>query len=421
MPLRSKFWDLFFPTVLSIVSILLIWRSYAPGTWLSGWDNLHPEFDLGLGFKQLFFGVWQENRGLGLLSGMSHAADLSRIVLLKLYSIFLSPINLRYAWVFLMLLIGPLGVFFTAKFLLAETKKFFLVNSSAFLAGLFYLLNLATLQYFYVPFETFVSFYGFLPWLLFTSLQYLNSGEAKSLKRVFIVGLLATSAFYVQTMFLVYAVVLAVFLLETILRKGTLGVTRGIKLLIAVTIINSFWLLPSLYFSITQGSLVSTSRINMIATPETALFNQARGGFADVALMRGFWFDYTDLKEGTVFDYLMPEVRNWALQSDVEAFGIAIFIISVTGLLGATLIKRNYFAPSCLLALLISYFMLASTNPPFGFVFELLNRKIPLLKMLFALFLQSGQLFMPCLWPWVWRIFLRFLRIRFQSIILRDT
>src|SRR5262249_4643246 len=39
----------------------------------------------------------------------------------------------------------------------------------------FYILNLAKLQTFYVPFEAFTAHFGFLPWLLYSAIRYINS------------------------------------------------------------------------------------------------------------------------------------------------------------------------------------------------------------------------------------------------------
>ncbi len=65
--------------LLFLVAALII-GNYRPGTWLTGWDNLHPEFNFSINAKRAFFSVWQEYQGLGLLSGMAHAADLFRVL-----------------------------------------------------------------------------------------------------------------------------------------------------------------------------------------------------------------------------------------------------------------------------------------------------------------------------------------------------
>ena len=44
--------------------------------WLTGWDNLHPEFNFWLNTKRAFSAVWQEFQGLGLVGGHGYAATL---------------------------------------------------------------------------------------------------------------------------------------------------------------------------------------------------------------------------------------------------------------------------------------------------------------------------------------------------------
>src|SRR6266566_455847 len=78
--------------------LLLFLTNYQPGTILSGWDNLHPEFDFGLNVKRSIFAVWQEYQGLGLLGGMAHSADLLRHIFLFGLSFFIPTDMLRYVW-----------------------------------------------------------------------------------------------------------------------------------------------------------------------------------------------------------------------------------------------------------------------------------------------------------------------------------
>jgi len=77
---------------------------------------------------------------------------------------------LRYFWTFAMLAIGPLGVYFFVRSLISKSYP-------AFVGAMFYIFNLVTVQTFFTPFETFVSFYGFLPWLLLFATSYLKTGN----------------------------------------------------------------------------------------------------------------------------------------------------------------------------------------------------------------------------------------------------
>ena len=91
--------------ILIIIVFILAIVNYKTGSFLSGWDTLHPEFDFGLNFKRLFFGVWRGEQGLGAPAGHAHMADLPRVIILWL-SHFIFPLSiLRYLYIFACLLI----------------------------------------------------------------------------------------------------------------------------------------------------------------------------------------------------------------------------------------------------------------------------------------------------------------------------
>src|ERR1035437_7494333 len=106
--LLLKTWPII--TILGITLLLFI-RNYSANTWLIGWDNLTPEFNLGMNIQRSIFAVWQEYQGLGLLGGMGHASDLVHQVILLLLSFALPLHLLRYTWTFLMLFLGSVGAY----------------------------------------------------------------------------------------------------------------------------------------------------------------------------------------------------------------------------------------------------------------------------------------------------------------------
>src|SRR3989338_4143901 len=74
-------------TFILVIVAFLAFANYQPNTILTGWDNLHPEFNFALDIKRSLFAVWQEYRGLGLLGGMAHGSDLTRELLLLFFQI----------------------------------------------------------------------------------------------------------------------------------------------------------------------------------------------------------------------------------------------------------------------------------------------------------------------------------------------
>src|SRR3990172_5825989 len=118
----KKLQRLFFPVLLVVLIILILANNYTPGTILSGWDVLHPEFDFKLAVYRAFYGVWRDDQGVGALAVHSHMADLPRILLLWFFSIFLEESFIRYFYFFATLLIGPLGIYFFSSLVFADKK-----------------------------------------------------------------------------------------------------------------------------------------------------------------------------------------------------------------------------------------------------------------------------------------------------------
>ncbi|MFC1625719.1 hypothetical protein ACFL1Q_01625, partial [Patescibacteria group bacterium] len=183
-----------FPAFLVLIGIFLSFKNYQPGTVLLGWDSLHPEFDFFLSFKRAFFGVWRQEQGLGVLTAHSHMADLPRVFFLWLSSFIIPASFLRYFYVFLCLILGPLGIYFLLRYIFG--KRGIWVNLSSFLGGVFYLLNLVTLQHFLVPFEMFCVQYAFLPWIFLFVIKYLKGKGKKSLILFCLVTILSSPMAY---------------------------------------------------------------------------------------------------------------------------------------------------------------------------------------------------------------------------------
>ena len=362
--------------VIAIIWFLVVLANYEPGTWLIGWDNLLPELNFSLNIQRSIFASWQSFQGLGLEGGLAHAAELPRQILLLLMSMVLPSSMLRYAWTFFMLLIGPLGAFYLSSYFLRE--KF---PAASLGAGIFYLLNLATVQYFYVPLETFSTFYGFLPWLLYSALKYLDNSNPRDLLRYFLLSIAATAAFHVQTLFIVYAITLGVF---TLTRSASLRSFKPLLLLAVVTLsANLFWLLPVLHFTITNVKQTTESAQNLLSTPETQYINAGFGRLRDIALLKGYWFEYTDRQNGDTV-YLLHEWRQHFSSIFVKLLGYLMFIASSAGVIIFSLSRKSRGAGIALLALfLLTIAMLTGGHGVLGVPFKLFTLLIPLFDQVF--------------------------------------
>lgn len=327
-----------FEIILIVLVTILCAANYTPGTFLTGWDNLHPEFNIWANLKRSIFSTWQEHQGLGLLAGMAHASDLIRqLIILPLT--YVLPLNLiRYLWHFSMLFLGTLGIFKISAYI---TKNKF----SAFIASLFYLLNFDTIQYFYLAFDPYSTFWGFLPWLIYY--LFLTLDHPKNLKKLFIINLLATPSFYVQTLFVVYFI--CVLFILFINHKSFI---LNLKIITLIIFVNSFWLFPNIYFTATQVAVTQNSHINQIVTDQFAEQNLATANLKNLGLLQGQYF-------------ILPELSFW--QNHFKSLPIQIigYLLSLLCLLGLFVKNpyKKYFVAIFLFSL-IGHFNIDSIQLP---------------------------------------------------------
>jgi hypothetical protein len=368
------------PAVLIVLAVILIAAAnFRPGTILSGWDNLHPEFNFPLNLTRSFFSVWQEYQGLGLLPGMGHAADFFRQLFLGTVSLFLPLSFVRYFFHFLMLFLGPLGIYFFLKDVVFGENSWVIQKVGGLAGVFFYLFNLATLQLFYVPYEAFSVHFAFLPWLFLVNLWFLKERTRKSLFWLFLVNLLAVAQGYVATFFLVYLVSLSlVFFLYWWQQKKNWQPIFFAYLL--VFFINAFWLLPSLYFALSNIEVNLKAKINLMSTEENFLRNQKYGNLENAALLKGFWFDNLEpTKEGQVKS-MMGEWQEYLQRPLVKAGGYLLFLLAMTGMVVS--FRKKSPARLFLPVFLLGFLMLGNDIPVLSWPIKLLYR-LPLFSQLF--------------------------------------
>lgn len=394
---------------LLLLTITLSYLNYEPGTWLTGWDNLHPEFNLPMNIQRSLFAVWQEYQSLGLLGGMSHASDLlHQLFLLLLSNLGIPAPLLRYLYTFLMLSLGPIGVyaFITSHLLqpyavthpnkyphplikrladrllnkpLAKAKVFDRQTRAfaGFMGGLFYLLNLATMQAFFTPFECFITFYGFFPWIIFALLSYLKNPNRQSFLFLSLILFLSAPGYYIETLFVVLGLSLLPFIIENLtLHNFSLKSFRtNLISLLTLLITQGYWLFPVIFFVLTNGHVGEQAKINLISSSETYQRNLEYANVFSLIYLKGFWFSFVDLGPTLKFDYLMPAWRHHLQNPVILIVGAFNFVLILTGIFYA-LKKRLNFAHSVLATMVITLFFLLGGG-------LLINNHLPLIGELF--------------------------------------
>jgi len=354
------------PVFLVLIAVVIAWKNITSGTYLIGWDSLHPEFNFKIAFERMFWGVWRGEQGVGAIAAHSHMADFSRLAFLWLSHFMLPSWFLRYFYIFACLAVGPLGVYFFCKYILSREKGGLSVILASFLGGAFYLLNLVTVQHFYVAFEMFTAAFASVPWLFFLALKFLREGRKSNLMLFVILTILSSPMAYAATLFYVYLAGLVIFLSAYLVLSKFRGVfvRRGIVIFLLTLALNSYWILPNIYSILNQSQIIENAKINRLFSPEAALRGQDFADIKDILLGKSFLFSWRafDFGKGTFADLMEPwnQHLNTPWVVPIGSF------FAVTSVLGAILavIKKNKVALSLVLVGLFSFFFLINANYP---------------------------------------------------------
>ncbi len=367
MNLFKKYWPILF---LFLISTLLSILNYTPNTFLSGWDTLHPEFNFNLNFQRTIFGVFRPEQGLGAVTAHSHMADLPRIFLLYLEHFILPESLLRYSYIFLNLILGPIGMYLFLEKHLLKNKL------AAFLGGLFYLLNYGTLQIFNVPFEMFTTLFATLPFIFLFATNFLDSeNRTKNLLLFAILTLFNSPSAYAATLWYVFFLCFIVYVLSRslILKKH---LKQALSLIFITLLINSFWLVPNLYFVLNHAKEVQNANINLLFSEQAFLKNKEFGNLSSVLLLKNFYFDWSIYKGGGQFIDLLSFYINYLKNFPILVFGYTFGFVSIAGLIYFAKTKAKEALPFLIL-FIISLFFFVNANFPFTPLFNFFQNHIP--------------------------------------------
>ncbi len=307
---------------------------------------------------------------------MAHSTDLIRQIILLPFVLVL-PINLiRYLWHFAMLFLGTFGIFFGLK-KFSKFSPFTILFSS-----LFYLLNFGSIQYFWNPLETFSTFWGFFPWLIFSLWHYLKKPSRSNLIKLTLINLLAIPSFYVQTLFAVYLICVLLVLSSYFLtsnKNPKTKITNSLKILLLIFVINSFWILPQLYFLSGNPNSPTQGIGNFMSNDQTYQRNIARGNINDFLLLRGYYYDFPDNNSKMMAPWISYFSNSYVL--------VSAYLLSAFALLGLVrlLSKPKKLKPltlSILFLFSLSALTLLTNTSPFNHLNQYL-RNFPLVNQIF--------------------------------------
>lgn len=295
--------------LLIAAAIGLFLANYAPGKYLTGWDNLQTELNNGLNLKRSFWSVWEEYQSFGLLAGMAHAADLMRNLMYLLLSAILPQQMVRYVFHIGCVLTGAWGMLLLLRFTLETDKR----STAAPFGALFYMLNFGSTQLFFLLFEPFSLFFAALPWSIYAWLRLLDTDHRSRRDWIFfvLVHILGSSFAVLQQLFAVYMIALGILSIVTFIKFRTPKTVLLLGVLFSLVFaIHAFWIIPQAYFLRTSGNIITEAKINQLATEQVFNENRSKGTLVDFSQFRGFYYDLTDVGRVPLFKAWQDHFNN---------------------------------------------------------------------------------------------------------------
>lgn len=353
--------------------------------WLMGWDGLYPELNIPLNVVRGLTAGWQEYYGAGLVGGHGFAATLPHTIIIGLLSVIIPQHLLRSVFIFLCYYVGGLGMLLVSHKLLTSVfhdhnPKEKIIWAVSFISSLYYLLNLGTIQTFYVPLEAFTVHFAALPWLTYGLMLTLEQITKKRVMFFCITLLITSIQGFIPAVFAAYAVSLAiitsVFIVFQRFQKSALQKTAIIWICVIAT--NFYWLAPVGYFSLTQSKDYINAYNNITSTPKFIAKSIQYGSLADVAALKSMLWDSNELG-GAI---LAPWKQHYT-HPVIPAISYVLFAFMLYGVFVALRHRRSPLSYGLVLSLLYFFGNIAIDMPPFSWGFQLIQSHSPALVQAF--------------------------------------
>ncbi len=379
---RFSFKALIFPGLLVLLGLFILFLNFDPSVRISGWDNHQSELNFLLNISRSFSSAWQEFQGLGTATGMAMAAELPKQLLTGLLSIAVPANNLRFVYIGACYILGPLGMYFFLRDLFSQNGIQRKHEIFAFLGALFYMLNLHTLQVFYTPIEMFTAHFAALPWLLLLTNRYQRSGSIKYLLIYSLVTFFFSTQFITSTIFVVFCGILLLFSTRNLFGNSRKAKFKELGLLwLATIVMNSYWLIPAVFYFLSNSTGVLGTKISEMYSPEIARRVASFGTPNDYALMQNFFFGSSDWAENGWVPLMQPWI-NYLNNGIIVTFAYILFGIIIVGAI-SSIVRKSKYAGVFIILLAISFFMLINSNPPTGAIYNYIFEKVPAIREIF--------------------------------------
>ena len=323
----------FLPLLLVIgVALAVAVTNIDPRLHFAGWDNIHAEFDLAGYAKQVFFGAWNEHQGLGAPAAQAQISEITRLPILWLLNLMLPANLVRYAFIFLMYLVGGVGMYYYLANAWLHKKNKTFKNWLASVGAIFYLLHILTLQQFYISFEMFTVQFAFLPWVLWNLHGLISNTNAKQLFYFVLLQLLIAPSGHTPTVFYLAVLLMLGYSFFLAIKKGLVQATITTLMVGLLTLfVNAYWILPNLYYSFYHADYVAQSRENRLFAPESVWSVREAGSFSNLTAGTHYlfnWSDYSfaDGEYQLIFNEWQDHLSQPSVKLTLQVLGVITFL-----------------------------------------------------------------------------------------------
>jgi len=373
--------------IYHLVILIIVLVNLPINQWFIGWDAISPELNFSLNFRRGIFAAWQENYGLGSLTGHGFAATLPHTSFIWLLSLFIPTHMVRASFTFIMLYLGGLGLFILSKHLLKQLngrKKLLssqILNWIALTGALFYALNLGTAQVFYLQLEAFIVQFAALPWIFWILFKIFETQKTKWYWWFLLINIISSTQGFIPSLFVAFALCLATTMLGLILfaPKKSPAIKTSLVIVLLTLAAHAYWFLPFVYYAFTRNQIYLQAYNNLLTTQGFIFKSQAFGHISDTALLKSFFLDSFQFGE-YVFK---PWLEHLSFFS-TKIVGYILFGLTTLGVIFSW-IKKDKYLRSLGLSAIFAFTILTTNTIPFSWLSEFLRRLSPLFAQSFRI------------------------------------
>ncbi|MDD4382069.1 MAG: hypothetical protein PHE21_01850 [Candidatus Dojkabacteria bacterium] len=366
--------------LLAILLISICIISFVGGKYILSNDNYSPELNPLLSIKRYLLNpAWRSYRGLGIPSD-SEQADIFRSILFLVGSKVFSTSILSQLYYLLCLCLGSIFTGLFVKELVRESPLHKYNQLGFLLSGLVYIGTLWTVWTFYQTISPFVSNFGFLPIMVYAIYKYIKVTDSKNGFILLISSIFFSATSVISTLFIVDIVFLVFFALTTSIlvgKKPKVIVKKFFKSIGLFLLTQLFWILPFIFYVITNSGDIVSSTINRGITGSVIdLETEMQTGINTLRLYSRILTDSNG--KSLLFSY----ASNYLTYDFYKYFGLLPSLLSLI-CIPFIFVRKNYKLLVFVLVLIGCWFVIKVSNPPLGNIFTWLQDNVPLFKQVF--------------------------------------